>query len=116
MDAGVGPAFFPAIQVGLRLVETLEAQAPQRRFLRVADGGFHLPFAIGIANATRQGDDVVMREHVAIQRIERRIVDVRGKDAFAKIIEDDDLDRTAQAPKRALVQLGPDLGRRSPDE
>ena len=78
VDARVGPARFPAIQVRLRLVERLEAQAFQRRLLRVADAGFDLPFAIGIADAARQGDDAVVREHIAIERIERGVVDVRA--------------------------------------
>src|SRR5262252_2653514 len=38
VDARVGPASFPAIEVRLRRVEALEAQALERRGLRVADG------------------------------------------------------------------------------
>jgi hypothetical protein len=44
VDARVRPARFPAIQVRLRLVETLEAQSFERRLLRVADAGLDLPF------------------------------------------------------------------------
>lgn len=62
-------ARFPAIQVRLRLVETLEAQAFERRLLRVADAGFDLPFAIGIADSAREGDHPVVREHIAVERI-----------------------------------------------
>ena len=114
MDARIGPVRLPAIQVRLRRLERLEAQALQRRLLRVADAGFDLPFAIGIAHAARQRDDAVMREHVAIERIERRIVNIRGEDALAKIVEHDDLDRAAEPAKRAFVQLRPDLRARSP--
>ena len=74
----------------MRLVERLEAQAFERRLLRVADAGFDFPFAIGIADAARQGDHAVMGEHVAIERIQRRVVDVRREHAFAQVIEDDD--------------------------
>ena len=75
-----------------------------------------LPFAIGIADAARQRDDAVVREHVAIERIERRVVDVRREHALAQIVEDDDARRAAEPAKRALVQLGPDLRARPPRE
>ena len=80
----------------------------------MADAGFDFAFAIGIADATRQRDDAVVREHVAIERIERRVVDVGREHAFFEVVEDDDLDGAAQPPKRALVQLGPDLRARLP--
>ena len=84
VDARVGPVRFPAIEIRLRRLERLEAQALQRRLLRVADAGFDFPFAIGIADATRQRDDAVVREHVAIERIERGIVDVRREHALRR--------------------------------
>ena len=49
VDARVGPVRLPAIEIRLRRLERLEAQAFQRRLLRVADAGFDFPFAIGIA-------------------------------------------------------------------
>ena len=116
MDARVGPARLPAIQIRLRRLERLEAQAAQRRLLRVADAGFDLPFAIGIADAARQRDDAVVREHVAIERIERGVVDVGREHALAQIVEDDDADGAAQPTKRPLVQLRPDLRARSPHQ
>ena len=100
----------------MRLLERLEAEAAERRLLRVTDAGFDFPFPIGIADAARQGDDPVVREHIAIERIQRGIVDVRGQDALFQIVEDDHADRATQPTKRALVQLRPDLGARSPDE
>ena len=42
-----------------------------------------LPFAIGVADATRQGDDPVVGENILIERIQRRVVDVGREDAFA---------------------------------
>ena len=69
VDACVRPARFPAIQVRLRLVETLEAQSLEWRLLRVADARFDLPFAIGIADTARKGDHAVMREHITIEGI-----------------------------------------------
>ena len=48
VDAGVGPALFPAVQIRLAVVEALEAESAQRRLLGVADGGFDLALAIGV--------------------------------------------------------------------
>lgn len=50
MDAGVGPVRVPAIQIGLRGVDRLEALSVQRRLLRVADAGFDFALAIRIAD------------------------------------------------------------------
>ena len=38
VDAGIGPAPLPAVQIPLAVVEALEAEAAQRRFLGVAEG------------------------------------------------------------------------------
>ena len=46
MDARIGPAPLPAVQIRLTAVEVLEAEAAQRRLLGVADAGFDLAFAI----------------------------------------------------------------------
>ena len=75
-----------------------------------------LPFAIGIADAARQRDDAVVREHVAVERIERRVVDVGREHALAQIVEDDDPHGAAEPAKRPLVQLGPDLRARLPGQ
>ena len=50
VNARIGPARFPLIQIRLSLFQAFEAHSFQRRFLRVADTGFHFPFAIGISN------------------------------------------------------------------
>ena len=78
--------------------------------LRVADAGFDLALPIGMADAARQGDDAVVGEHVAVERIQRRVVDVRAEDALLEVVEDDDAYGAAQPAERPLVQLGPDLG------
>ena len=96
VDARVGPARLPAIQVRLRLLERLEAESSQRRLLRVPDAGFDFAFPIGIADAARERDDAVVREHVAIERIERGIVDVGREDALLQIVEDDHADGAAR--------------------
>ena len=54
VDARIGPALFPAVEVCLRVLERLETQSLERRFLRVPNGCFDLSFSIRMANATRQ--------------------------------------------------------------
>ena len=44
----------------------------------MADAGFDLALAIGVADSTWQGDDPVVGEHVAVERIQRRVVDFRA--------------------------------------
>ena len=88
----------------------------ERRLLRVADAGFDLALAIGIADAARQADHAVVREHVAIERIERRLVDIGREHALFEIVEDDRPRRAAETPKRALVELGPRLRARLPGQ
>ena len=116
MDAGIGPTALPAVEIRLGVVEPLEAEAAQRRLLRVADGGLDLALAIGIADAARQGDDAVVGQHVAVERIERGVVDVGSEDAFLEVVEDDDVYGAAQPAERPLVQLGPDLRARPGDQ
>ena len=53
VDARVGPALFPVIEMSLGFFQSLEAQAFQRCFLRVTDARFDFAFAIGIC--MRQG-------------------------------------------------------------
>ena len=106
----------PAVQIRLAVGEVLEAEAAQRRLLGVADRGFDFALAIGVADATRQSDDPVVGQHVAVERIERGVVDVRGEDALLEVVQDDDADGAAQPPERPLVQLGPDLRARPVDQ
>ena len=114
VDAGVRPVRLPAIEIRLRLLQALEALAVERRLLRVADARFDLALAIGIADAARQADHAVVREDVAIQRIQRRLVDIRRQHAFFEIVEDDRPRRAAETPKRALMEFGPRLRTRLP--
>jgi hypothetical protein len=68
VNASVGPAFLPAVEIGLRFFQTLEAQTFQRRFLRVAHTRLDLAFAIWILDAARHGDRTVVGEHVTVER------------------------------------------------
>jgi hypothetical protein len=85
----------------------LEAQPLEGRGLRVADGRLDLALAIGVADAAGQRHRAVVGEHIAEERIQGRIVDVRREHAFLEVVEDDGGDGTAESAERLLVQLGP---------
>ncbi len=59
-------------------------------------------------DATGHGDGAVVREHIAIERIESGIVNVGDKYAFAQVIVNHDASGAAESAKRSLMQLGPD--------
>src|SRR5258708_15535265 len=77
-------------------------------FFGVSDGGLDFSFSIWIFDPARQGHCTVVGEDVAIEWIQRGIVDVGDEHAFAQVIEHDDARTTTQATKRFLMQLGPD--------
>ena len=56
------------------VVKAVEAEAARRRLLGVADTGLDLALAVGVAAG--QGDEVVVGEHVAVERIEGGVVDI----------------------------------------
>ena len=116
VDARVGPARLPVIEVGLRVGEPLEAQPFEGRALGVADPRLDLPLAIGIPDPARQRGDAVVREHVAVEGIERGLVDVGPQHALAQVVEDNEGRRTPQPPKRPFVELRPEAGARLPRE
>ena len=66
VDALVGPALFPVIQVCLRLFQTLELLALQRCLLRMGDARLHFPFAIRIPHFARNCRYTVVRQNVAV--------------------------------------------------
>jgi hypothetical protein len=110
VDARIGPACFPVVQIGLGFLEGFEAQAFQRGLLGVGNPCLDLTFSIGIRDPARQGDDAIMSQHVAVEGIERGIVDVWREHALAQVVEHDHSGTTAHAPEGLLVQLRPDLG------
>jgi hypothetical protein len=57
-----------------------------------------------------------MGQHVTIERVQCRIVDVRLEDAFAQVIEDNDSGRAAQPAKGLLVQFRPHTAARTKDQ
>jgi hypothetical protein len=76
----------------------------------MADAGLDFALAIWVLGATGHGDRTVMREHIAVERIESGIVDVRDEHALAQIVEDDDAGGATESAKRLLVQFSPDAG------
>ena len=103
MDARVGPLGFPVIQVSLRLFQTLKTQALQRCVLGVPHAALYFPFAIRISDAARQRDGAIVSQHVAIQRVQGRIVDVRLEHSFAEVVEHDRAAGATQPAERLLV-------------
>lgn len=90
VDARVGPPLLPPVEIGLRLIEALEAKTLERRALGVADAGLDLALSIRIADPARHCDGAIVSEHIAVQRIEARVVDVRLENALAKVVLDHD--------------------------
>ena len=58
-------------------------RALERGLLGVADTGFDLALPIRVADTARQRDDPVVRQHVPVERIQDRVVDVRGEHPLA---------------------------------
>ncbi len=104
VNARAGPLGFPVVEVRLRISQRLEAEALQLA-LSVSHAGLGLAFAIGIAHATRDRRDAVVREHVAIERVERGVVDVWLQHALAQVVEHDDAWRATKAAEGFFVQL-----------
>ena len=109
VDARVGPARFPVVQVGLSFLQAFEAKSFQRGILGMADAPFHFPLAIRIADAAGQRDNTVVSKHVAVQRIDGGIVDVWFDHPLAQIVEHGDSCHSAQPAEGSLVQLSPRL-------
>jgi hypothetical protein len=82
----------------------------------VADAGLDLALAVGVPDPARQRHDAVVGQHVAVERVQCRVVDVRGEHALEEVVEDHDAGCTAQPAERLLVQFRPGLGARLPRE
>ena len=64
----------------------------------MADARFHFALAVWISYAAWQTDGAIVLEQITIQRIERRIVDIRREHAFSEVIENHDASGPAQPP------------------
>ena len=89
--------------------DVFEALSFQRRLLRMPDAGLDFAFPVGIGNPARQRDSAVMSEHVAVQRIKRRVVDISFEDAFAQVVEHDYAQASAESAERLFMQWRPGL-------
>ena len=69
-----------------------------------------------MADAAWERDDAVVREDVAVERVERRVVDVGREHPLLEIVEDDGLRHAAEPAKRLLVELRPDPRTRLPGQ
>ena len=57
------------------------------------------------ANPAGHGHGAVVSEHVAIEGVERGIVDVGDQHALAQVVEHNELNHPAQAAKSLLMQF-----------
>jgi hypothetical protein len=76
VNACIGPSLLPVIEIGLGVGQRLKPLALQRRLFGVSDAALHFAFSIRIANTAGHGDGVVVREHIAVERIDFGIVDI----------------------------------------
>src|SRR5208337_1673349 len=102
MNAGIGTACLPTIQIGLGLLQALKA-FPLERSLGVADTRFNFSFSIWILDPTRQSDGAIVRQNVAIEGIQNGIIDVRDEHTLAQIIQDDDPRSAAESTECFLM-------------
>jgi hypothetical protein len=98
----IGTACLPTIQIGLGLLQALKAFSLEGS-LSVADAGFNFSFSIWILDPTGHGDSAIVRQDVAIERIQSGIMDVRDEHAFAQIIQDDDPRSATQSTECFLM-------------
>jgi hypothetical protein len=66
MNAGIGPAYLPTIQIGLCLLQALETFSLERS-LGVSHAGFDFSFSIWIFAPTGEGYGAIVRQYVAIR-------------------------------------------------
>src|SRR5579885_1884217 len=108
MNAGVGPALLPAVQISLCVFQALEALSFEWSLLCMSDTGLDFAFPIRVLHSARKGCDTVVLQHVTVQRIERGLINVWREHALAQIIEHHHASGPASPAKRLLMQLGPD--------
>ena len=100
VDGRVGPAGIPAIEVGLGVLEALEAQALERRALGVADPRLDFSLPTGISDTTR--------ERVELGPAARARVEGEEADALAAVAEGEEEEpRAAVLPGAGKRTIGP---------
>ena len=76
----------------------------------MADAAFHFAFSVWIIHAAGQRAGAIVGQHVAVDRVQLRIVEVGGFNAFAEIVEHEDFGYAAELAEGFLVKFGPDAG------
>ena len=76
MDTRIGPVRFPVVQIRLRIFQTLELLALQRRHLSMVYATLDFPLSIRITHLARKCGHAIVGQNVAIQGIQARVVDV----------------------------------------
>ena len=109
VDARVGPARFPMVQIRLRFLRAFETHAFQRCHLCVVHAALDLPFAVRLPHPAGHGDHAVVPQHVGVDRVDRGIVDIGLEHALAQVVEHHDARAATQAAKGLFMQLGPGL-------
>jgi hypothetical protein len=74
----------------LSFFQTFEAQPLQWRLLGMGNARFHFALAIWILHAARQSDSSTVLQQIAVQRIDRGVVDIRREHTFAQIVQHHD--------------------------
>src|SRR5579863_5344362 len=74
----------------------------------MSNGGFDLALAIRIADPAGHGGHGIMSQRVAVDGVQRGIVDVGSQYAFAQIVEDYGTRGPAEPGEGFLMELGPD--------
>src|SRR5215213_9956720 len=103
VNARISPVCFPAIEVSLCLLQTLEALAFERCSLSMAHSSFHFAFAIRISHSARHGYHAVVSQYITVEWIECGVVDVGGEHSFTQIVEHDDPHTAAEPAERCLM-------------
>ena len=75
----------------------------------MSDAGFDFTFSIRVSDPAWHRHHAVVRKHIAVERIERGIVEVGLEHALAQIVEHHHARAATEPAKGFLVELGPDL-------
>src|SRR5260370_7734705 len=97
MNASIGAAGFPTVQIGLRFFQALEAFSLEWCVLGVSDAALNFSFSIWILDPAGQSDTAIVSQHVAIEGIQSGIVDVGDKYTFLQIIGHHDAGTAAES-------------------
>jgi len=103
----LSPSVLPVIQIRLRLCKALELLPFNGVICAWLTPLSTFPFRSGSRTLARKCRNAVVRQNVAIQGIQARIVEVRRQHSLAKIVQNHDPPANHQAGEMLLVKLGP---------